>query len=77
MHISQKTVFQIYEYVAYLYYLFKSEVDILREESRALRNNSVILGEEANTIRNNPKYLEKRSTMLLKSLKSLEIIQKY
>ena len=50
---------------------------ILREEANAIRNNSKILREEANTIRNNSKYLEKRSTILLKSLKNLEIIQKY
>ena len=38
----------------------KSEVDILREESKALRNNSKILGEEANTIQNNSKILTER-----------------
>ena len=38
----------------------KSELDILREESKALRNNSKILGEEANTIQNNSKILTER-----------------
>ena len=31
----------------------KSELDILREEAKALRNNSKILREEANTLQNN------------------------
>ena len=38
----------------------KSELDILREESKALRNNSKILREEANTIQNNSKILTER-----------------
>ena len=35
----------------------KSELDILREEAKVLRNNSIILREEAQTIRNNSKIL--------------------
>ena len=49
----------------------KSEVDILRKESKALRNNSIILREEANTIRNNSKVLREEINDIIKESKAL------
>ena len=44
----------------------KSELDILREEAKALRNNSKILREEANTLENNSKTIRKEINDLIK-----------
>ena len=44
----------------------KSELDILREEVKALRNNSKILRKEANTIQNNSKILRKEVNSIIK-----------
>ena len=44
----------------------KSVLDILREEAKALRNNSKILRAEANTIRNNSKILRKEVNNIIK-----------
>ena len=44
----------------------KSELDILREEAKALRNNSKILREEANTLQNNSKTIRKEINDLIK-----------
>ena len=44
----------------------KSEVDILRKESKELRNNSKILREEANTIRNKSKLLREEINDIIK-----------
>ena len=44
----------------------KSELDILREEAKALRNNSKILREEANTIQNTSKTIRKEINNIIK-----------
>ena len=44
----------------------KSELDILREEAKALRNNSKILRKEANTIQDNSKILRKEVNNIIK-----------
>ena len=44
----------------------RSELDILREEAKALRNNSKILREEANTLQNNSKTIRKEINDLIK-----------
>ena len=44
----------------------KSELDILREEAKALRNNSKILRKQANTIHNNSKILRKEVNSIIK-----------
>ena len=49
----------------------KTVLDILREESKALRNNSIILREEANTIRNNSKVLREEINDIIKEPKAL------
>ena len=44
----------------------KSELDILREETKTLRNNSIILGVEAQTIQNNSKILREAINDIIK-----------
>ena len=44
----------------------KSELDILREEAKTLRNNSLSLRKEAYTIRNNSKVLRKEINDIIK-----------
>ena len=44
----------------------KSELDILREEAKALRNNSKILREEANTIQNSSKVIREEINDIIK-----------
>ena len=44
----------------------KSELDILREETKTLRNNSIILEEEAQTIQNNSKILREAINDIIK-----------
>ena len=48
-----------------------SELDILREEAKALRNNSIILRKQANTIRNNSKVLREEINDIIKESKTL------
>ena len=44
----------------------KSELDILREEAKALRNNSKILRKEANIIQNTSKIIRKEINNIIK-----------
>ena len=44
----------------------KSAMDILREEAKTLRNNSIILREEANTIQNNSKIRREEVNNIIK-----------
>ena len=57
----------------------KSELDILREEAKALRNKSKILREEANTIQNNSKTIRKEINDIIKeshAIKENNIVKK-
>ena len=50
----------------------KSEIDILREEANALRNDSIILREKANTIRNNSKVFREAVNNIMKESHATE-----
>ena len=50
----------------------KSAMDILREEAKALRNNSKILRKEANTIRNNSKILREKVNNIIKEYHAIK-----
>ena len=50
----------------------KSELDILREEAKALRNKSKILREEANTIQNTSKTIRKEVNDIIKESHALK-----
>ena len=50
----------------------KSELDILREEAKALRNNSEILREKANTIQNSSKTIRKEINDIIKESRTIK-----
>ena len=50
----------------------KSKLDILREEAKALRNNSKILRKEASTIQNNSKIIRKEINNIVKESHSIK-----
>ena len=50
----------------------KSELDILREEAKALRNNSEILREKANTIQNSSKTIRKEINDIIKEPRAIK-----
>ena len=50
----------------------KSELDILREEAKALRNNSEILREKATTIQNSSKIIRKEINDIIKESRTIK-----